>query len=236
MSVGYDYTREDVQNFDDIEMPETGAAAQSAEEIAATSGFREVPVGLHEFVVLGLFEAPKDLRMDYYVNGQRAPLNVQGIKVKYALASDPGAQIIENFWWPPSDPAMNRTYWEGTSKPDGKAGAKGLMARKLFAFLDKIGFPCPKGGTLTAEARKPGNWKGRHFVAEVKAGDDYYDQTTGQTKQGRNQIALFSYQRAPGGPVQNGQVHAVAGQSTQMATPQPARQQAQPARKPQIDI
>lgn len=217
----YDYTQEDVAvAAEDFEIANVVAPQKSAEEIEAESSFEEIPPGVHELVVVGFLKPPKAERKDVFVDGQRRGFDTHSVVVKFALPDDRGKQVTDFFLLPPGDPEGLDAYHRGSKGPQGKV--PGFNSNKFFHFLERLGYPVPKGGALPAEARKLGNWVGRRIVATVVEGDAFTktktDTETGEevqeTKPGRNQIKLFSYR--PAGSTISGPV------ATPRTTPKPA--------------
>jgi hypothetical protein len=135
------------------------------------------------------------------------------IRVRYCLPHAPKTTIEDYFVLPPSDPNQMIAYTDGV--PPGKK-MKGFNAKKFYQFIGSLGWPYPAGGNLPPDARKLGNWKGRQIRAVAQLGTPYEEKVngvpTGNMKQGRPQVKLFSY--APGsgpGPVTPAGRPAAAG-------------------------
>jgi hypothetical protein len=183
----------------DYEIPDVQALDKSAQEIEAERSFSQLPPGEYELQVVG-FLVPKGQvspvkpeTKDAYISGKRLTLQANSIVVRFALASDQSYQITDYFLLPPEDPDSLRAYYEGTKSPDSKPQSRGFLASKFFHFIERLGYPYPKGGKMPPEARKIKNWVGRRIHAVVIPGDPYRDPNTGQDKDGRSQIKLFSY-------------------------------------------
>lgn len=228
----YDYTRDqasqgtpfDGDAADEFVIPDVAAPQTSAAEIEMAKSFNEIPPGDYELVVIGFLNPPKAERKDVYVNSRRLGFETHSVIVKFGLASDPSYQATDFFLLPPGDPNGLLAYYEGSKNADGKN--KGFMASKFYHFVERLGFPYPKGGSLPEAARKLGNWKGRTIHATIEPGDDYADQTTGETKAGRAQIKLFSY-RSSGATVSG--AHSAAVPASSFNRPrQPTHQAADP--------
>jgi hypothetical protein len=185
MSAAYD------DAYDDFEIPDVVALSKSAEEIEIESSYRDVPPGDHELVVVGFLKNPEIKTREVYLNGRRVSYDATVVIVKLALASDRSAQVTDSFDLPPGEPGQLAAYYDGLMKADGKQ--KGFMASKFYHFIERLGWPYPKGGNLPAEARRLGNWKGRSIHATIEPGKSYFDATSGEEKPGRNQVKLFSY-------------------------------------------
>lgn len=185
MSAGYD------EAYDDFEIPDVAAPNKSAEEIEIESSYKDVPPGDHEFVVLGFLKNPEMKTREVYLNGRRVSYETAVVIVKFGLVGDPSAQVTDSFDLPPGSPAELAAYYDGKSKPDARNA--GFGASKFYHFIERLGWPYPKGGNLPAEARRLGNWKGRRIHATVEPGKPYFDATAGEEKPGRAQVKLFSY-------------------------------------------
>ena len=109
----------------------------------------------------------------------------------------------------------------------------GFEARKFFHFLERLGFPYPKGEKLPPEARKLSNWKGREIVGTILAAVPYtktvVDQTTGEEKEevkpGSCKVLLFSYRPADSTKATYSRAGELAAQP-QRRTPSQAEQAA----------
>jgi hypothetical protein len=226
----YDYTQDDVYAADQASRNPTAAEAEdfvmtapdaeftkSVEEIEAANGFREIPVGEHEVIIVGN-SPPKTKRKDAFVGGRRASYTVFTTLIKFALPDDPGATVSDYFELPPSVASEHPAYFHGTKSADGK-GKPGFMADKLYTFLGKIGFPVIKGRRLPDECLRLANWRGRRVILTVEPGEPYTDQTTGETKAGRPGVKLYSYK--PAGSATPG--HASAPASHSPASPKPSQ-------------
>ncbi len=194
---------DDADDLDGFEIAEGAIApTRSAEEIEQERGFKEIPPGEHLLKVIG-FLTRKDAsgpvlrkHKDAWFGDRRESYECDSVTIKLGLASDPSYQVLESFTLPPGDAHGLKCYYESTSKQGGKPSAKGFEASKFFHFLERLGFPYPKGGKLPPEARKLGNWKGREIVGTIVAGAPYQDQTTGEEKPGSSKVQLFSYRPA----------------------------------------
>ncbi len=230
----------------DFEIAEGAIApTRSAEEIEQESGFKEIPAGEHLLKVIGFLTKKSDpgpvvrKYKDAWFGDRRESFECDSVTVKLGLASDTSHQVLESFTLPPGDAHGLKCYYEGTSKQGGGPQAKGFEARKFFHFLERLGFPYPKGGKLPPEARKLGNWKGREIVGTIIAGVPYekktQDQTTGvetiEVKQGSSKVLLFSYRAAESTKAAYSRASELATQANGPG-PQQAPSAAAPVRRP----
>lgn len=213
----YDYTKEetpfDANPGDDYEISEGAVApTATAEDIERDSGFKPIPVGKEqELIVIG-FLVTKDSKTpvvhqykDCFFGSRRESFEVDVVTVKLALVSDQSCQVLERFVLPPGDPHGTKCYLESTSKPDGKPGLKGFDAKKTFHFLERLGYVWPRGGKLPEDARKLKNWIGKKIIADIVQGKPYtkevFDKDSGMktTKEfpGNVQVGLFTYRLHP---------------------------------------
>lgn len=237
----YDYTADDRApagevDLDQFEIPDVETIHKSADQLyEENSGFTSIPVGVHVVEVIGFMikkgQSSPFTRIvkDQFVNGKRESLDTNAITVKLGLVGNKNAQVLVNFWLPPSDPAKLRVYYEGASKDGGKAG---FMAGNFYRFIESIGFPYPPGGSLPPEARKIKNWIGRQVKVEVVKGQAFTDQTTGEEKTGANQVAPYKFWAvgSTSGPASGGGVNRPAPASN--AVKQPTRQTVAAGRNP----
>ncbi len=236
----YDYTQEGrVREYDgetpfggsqddsigDFEIAEDVVAPEkSAEEFEQESGFRECPPGTYEFTVLGFLTKKgqagpaRETWKDAWYGDRKEGYKTFEVTVKLGLVDDPSCQVLDTFVLPPGNPEHLKHYYQGTPKQGGKASTKGFNSKKFFEFIERIGYPYPKGGKLPPEARKLANWVGRKVVATVITGDPYFDQATGTDKPGGSKVQLFSY-RLAGTTLAN---YARAGQLAAKSKPKPA--------------
>jgi hypothetical protein len=222
----YDYTRHDGNDtpfgdsneVDNFEIADNAAPAQTAEDITRENVYSDVPPGEHVLQVFGFSGAPK---YDYYkvdVNGVMMSYEAASIRVRYCLPHAPKTTIEDYFVLPPSDPNQMIAYTDGV--PPGKK-MKGFNAKKFYQFIGSLGWPYPAGGNLPPDARKLGNWKGRQIRAVAQLGTPYEEKVngvpTGNMKQGRPQVKLFSY--APAGAT----AEALRPAAASYGSPQAAR-------------
>jgi hypothetical protein len=231
---GYDYTSDDRKPvdvnalIDAFEIPDVAAIDKTADEIDGERAFAEVPVGTHDLVITGFLikkgeSSPfQRIKKDQYLDGVRYSLDTYAIAVKYALLSNPRYQVTDNFWLPPSDAKLLRVYYEGSKAPDSKPAGRGFMANKFYQFIDRLGFPYPKGGSLPKEARMVKNWIGRTIRATIVAGDAMTDQTTGEERPGRNQVKPFSYEKCGSPKTAQGSLHPPENLKNTVTRPAPS--------------
>lgn len=185
----------DYEISDDVSAPN-----YTADEIVQESGFESIPPGDHELIVIG-FLIPKDATFpivtkhkDAFFGERRISYRVDTVGVKLANVANRSQQIVFYTDLPPGDPEGQKCYTEGIPKEGGKPSTKGFQAKIFYQFLEHgLGYPYPKGGKLSPEARNLRNWIGHRMLATVNPGDEYEDAATKQMKTGKPRIKLFSF-------------------------------------------
>lgn len=167
-------------------------------QIEEQSGGIPVPLGRHEFICLGILTEPQYKSMDAYVNGNPCPYDAVMAKVTFALKTNPSARITDNFVFPPNSPSQLPAWLNGSKEPGGYAG---FWSNKFVQFVGRLGFEWPEGSTIPSEACQISNWVNRPIIATVVAGKSYTN-SMGETREGQNQIKLFSYELAQNMPIQ----------------------------------
>ncbi len=216
MSTGYDYTREEAA--DDYVLDDAGTVEKSVDEMTRN---RLVP-GVQVLRVMGLAGAPDKKEFPVWMKTGRTDANGQPdmekkyynsavITVVLADPYDTNLTVEDMHRLPPADKEEQNYYWNGvpahyqTGAPD--RNAKGILKKpgfwsgKYIHFLESLGFHIVKGKAIPEEARRTANWKMNPDrspkLVQVEVEDTtYVDKNTGQTKQGRPQVKLYSYAMA----------------------------------------
>lgn len=215
MTYPHDNEWDEERSAEDYEFGDV-AATKSADQIENENSFKQIPPGDHMLVVKGFAGPPKVEPVKVFLDGQVTSYEAAIVGVDFHIAHDnSGATIRDYFTLPPNDPAEQRAYFEGKTKPDDSKEKPGFAASKFLHFIARLGFEYPPGGHLPPAARKLGNWKNRAIHATVDAGKPYPDKKTGEMKPGYNRIKLFSYRAVGAGGTgnRNGGISASASQS-----------------------